>query len=167
MLLCIIILFIILNFILITSKYESFTSLEKMIMELRNPNINKIDILEASKNLRAKSSISLSNKNADDKLITNFISKQLGKEDKNIPGDYNTHTDMLKYPKKKEKNTISKVISKNKMNYEDKIEEQKQQIKTKKEKQDLILRNIKYELIKLNEYRKPIHILKKEYLKTK
>ena len=165
MLLCIIILFIVLIFILITTKYEHFTSLEKMIMELRNPNIQKIDVLEDSKNISAKSSISISNKNADDQVITEFITKQLGKDDKNIPGDYNTHTDMLKYPKKK--NDPPPPVPSKRLNYEDTIEDQKQKIKTKKEKQDLILRNIKYELIKLNEYRKPIQIIKKQYFKTK
>ena len=68
---------------------------------------------------------------------------------------------MLKYPKAK-KEEPKKIKSKN-INYDDKIEEQQIDIKNRREQQDLTLRNIKYELMKLNEYRKPIFNLKNEY----
>lgn len=157
----IILLLFILIFIISTNKYETFVSLEKLVLDLKNPKITKENILNESKQLRGNSNISLSNKNADDKLITEFIAKQLGKEEVNTPDSYDTNTDMLKYPKAK-KEEPKQVPSKN-INYDDKIEAQQREIKSRREQQDITLRNIKYELMKLNEYRKPIFNLKNEY----
>ena len=161
MLSTIILLLFILIFIIYTSRSENFTSLDKLVLELQNPNITKDNVLSQSQMLRGQSSIRLSNKNADDKMITEFIAKQLGKEDTNTPGSYNTNTDMLQYPKEKQKE--KKETKSENINYEDMIEKQERDIKNRKEMQDLSLRNIKYELMKLNEFRKPIFNIKNEY----
>lgn len=161
MLSTIILLLFILIFIIYTSRSENFTSLDKLVLELQNPNITKDNVLSQSQTLRGQSSVRLSNKNADDKMITEFIAKQLGKEDTNTPGSYNTNTNMLEYPK--EEIPEKKQTKTENINYEDMIEKQERDIKNRKEMQDLTLRNIKYELMKLSEYRKPIFNIKNEY----
>ena len=62
---------------------------------------------------------------------------------------------MLKYPK--EPIIKKKVIESKKINYEDLLQEQNRKIRIKKEKQNITLRNINYELLKLNEFNKQIN----------
>lgn len=154
--------FLILVFIFITKRYESFVSLDSLVLNLKNPNINKEHILKESKELRSNSGISLSNKNADDKLISEFIAKQLGKEDTGTPDSYDTNSDMLKYPKEKAEREAPPMKPSVKVNYEEILESQARDIKNRKDKQDLLLRNIKYELLKINEYKKPIFNIKNQ-----
>ena len=143
-------------------NFENFISLDKLLMDIKpKTNLSKLDILNNATDMTKNANISIGGSQADDKILTEFINKQLGKEDKNVSGSYATHNDMLKYPKIDSIKT-KPVPSKN-MDYESIIEDQELTLKNKKEKQDLILRNIKYELIKLNEYKKPIEILKNEY----
>ena len=159
MLLYILTIFIILLILLLKfnkSLYESFMSLEKLNMNLKNPNITKVDILNDAKQSRSNSSIRLTNKSADDKMISEFIIKQLGKDDPGTQSSYDTHTDMLKYPKPKDEKIIKPKLESKQMDYDDVIQEQNRKIREKKEKQNLILRNINYELMKLNEFNKSV-----------
>ena len=146
----------------LTRKYENFLSLDSLVLNLKNPNINKEHILNDSKELRSNSGISLSNKNADDKLISEFIAKQLGKEDISTPDSYDTNSDMLKYPKEDPEKKSPPMKPSTKIDYEQIIESQTRDIKNRKDKQDLVLRNIKYELLKINEYKKPIFNIKNQ-----
>lgn len=138
------------------SLYEGFMSLEKLNMNIKNQNITKVDILNDAKQTRSNSSIRLTNKSADDKMISEFIIKQLGKDDLGTQSSYDTHTDMLKYPKPIDEKVVKPKLESKQMDYEDVIQDQNRKIREKKEKQNLTLRNINYELKKLNEFNKAV-----------
>ena len=69
---------------------------------------------------------------------------------------------MLKYPKEDPEQKSPPMKPSTKIDYEQIIESQTRDIKNRKDKQDLVLRNIKYELLKINEYKKPIFNIKNQ-----
>ena len=144
-------------------NFENFISLDKLLLDIKpKTNLSKLDILNNATDMTKNANISIGGSQVDDKILTEFINKQLGKEDAPEPNSYDTKSNMLVYPTpiEKKKNNNSK-----KIDYEDIIEKKTSEIKSKRLKQNVILRNIKHELTKLVNYQKPISELKKNYKK--
>ena len=67
-------------------KYENFISLDKLVMDLKpKSGITKLDILDSAEDVGRNANISIASSQADDKILTEFINRQLGKEDSPAP----------------------------------------------------------------------------------
>ena len=132
---------------------ENFKNFNEILASSQNEsNIKKKDILNNSIQILSKGNIPMSNKTVDDNLITNFVKKQLNHDDAIGSGSYDTNNKMLEYPKEKQKN----VIGSKQMDYDTVIAQQNTEIKTISDRQDLTLKNLKYELLRLIELNKTI-----------
>lgn len=143
--------------------FENFISLDKLVMDLKpKTSITKLDVLESAKDMGKNANISIASSQADDKILTEFINKQLGKEDAPAPNSYDTKSNMLVYPQ-----PDPKPIKKNnkKLDYSNIIAEKSSEIKSRRLHQDLKLRNLKHELSKILNSQKSIDKLKEEYVK--
>jgi hypothetical protein len=144
-------------------KYENFISLDKLVMDLKpKSGITKLDILDSAKDIGKNANIYLASSQADDKILTEFINKQLGKEDSPPPNSYDTKSNMLVYPKPElsEPKKNSK-----KLDYEDVIEKKSSEIRSKRLNQNLKLRNLRHELKKIINSQKSLDKLREEYVK--
>ena len=119
--------------------------------------IEKNNIITTGNDILGSGSISIANKNIDDSLLTSFIKKQIGKEDGPSLGSYDTQTDYLAYPNAP---AVAKLPDK-KMDYDDVLEKQKNEISRRRNTQNLTLRNLRYELLRIKELEKTIPEIKK------
>lgn len=122
--------------------------------------VTEDQLINTSQKLLSKGNIPIVDKGVDDKLITNFIKRQLGKEDEATSGSYDTSTDYLVYPTQTKKEE-SKATPR-KLGYRTILEEQNNRIKTLRHKQDLTLRSLKYELLRIQELQKSIPAIKRD-----
>ena len=151
------ILFLLLTIIKINK--ESFLDFDSILLDSQSDSkITKKDIIDSSSQIINKGNIPVVAKGVDDKLITQFVKKQLNKEDVSGSGSYDTNADMLTYPITKTKDEVSP----QKIDYDTLLSEQNNKIKTIVNRQDLTLRNLKYELTRLNHLSKSIPEILKE-----
>ena len=152
--LLLIIVILVLTTILIKLKNkENYINFNELLVDAQSDsNVKKKDILDNSINILSKGNIPMSNKTVDDALITNFVKKQLNRDDAIGAGSYDTNNNMLEYPKEKEKDAIDS----KQMDYDTVIAQQNSEIKSISDRQDMTLKNLKYELLRLLEMNKTI-----------
>ena len=132
----------------------NFTKLQNSVIQ--NSGMDSNNIVTTGNDILGSGGVSIANKNIDDNLLTSFIKKQLGKEDGPSLGGYDTQTDFLEYPKDK---PTPKLPDK-KMDYDDILETQKNEITRRRSIQNLTLRNLRYELLRIIELEKTIPEIK-------
>jgi len=127
-------------------------------------------VIDASERTVQKSDISVINKNIDEKLLNEFVKAQLGKAEPPPPNSYSTTAKIIgNYPEEKkeldEKQEYIPSIQDDSepRDYNTIKKEQKHKIYKKRTEQDLTLKNIKYELIKMLKVKENIHSLKFKY----
>ena len=139
---------------------ENFTNFSQVFGKASEDSlIKKDELLKTTGEILNKGNIPITNNSVDDKMISEFIKKQLGKEDSPSKDSYDTTTDLLPYPDDKPK---SDEVPPVKLNYESLLNEQNKQIQTITNRQNLTLRNIKYELLRLKQLQKSIPKMESE-----
>jgi len=135
------------------SKRDNFLDFNDIMLDAKSEsNVKNSDVLNNTINILSKGNIPMSNKTVDDSLITNFVKKQLNQDDVIGSGSYDTNNKMLEYPKEQPGESVpSKQID-----YDTVISQQNNEIKTISNRQDLTLKNLKYELLRLIELNKTI-----------
>ena len=145
-----ILLFIIIILIVLLRLYnvERFNTLQEII---ENEKISRKDLLKNAKEILNYSDnpISIGNLEHDDKLINDFINNQILTSDENKKMLVDKNQD------------DNKII--NSGNFNTKVQKQNHDIFTKNIKNFMVLRNIKYELMKIANEIKPIDIIKNQY----
>ena len=149
-----IIFFLIILILVLFNYKEDFTDFSQIFGRASEDSlIKKDDLLKTTGKILTKGNIPITNNSVDDKMISEFIQKQLGKEDAPSKDSYDTTTDLLPYPDDKPK---SDEVPPVKLNYESLLNQQNKQIQTLTNRQNLTLRNIKYELLRLKQLQKSI-----------
>lgn len=159
--LILVILIILLSLLFFIRKEENYTNFEQVFGDaMESSKVTQDQLINTSQRLLSKGDIPIVDKSVDDKLITNFIKRQLGKKDEPTSGSYDTSTDYLVYPTET-KNEVPQVEHST-LKYATILEEQNNKIKTLRHKQDLTLRNLKYELLRIQELQKSIPAIERD-----
>lgn len=159
--LIIVILLILLSLLFLIRKNERYTNFEQVFGNATSSsNVTEDQLINTSQKMLSKGDIPIVDKGVDDRLITNFIKRQLGKKDDATSGSYDTSTDYLVYPPEV-KTEVSHVAPKM-LGYTTKLAEQDNKIKTLRYQQDLTLRNLKYELLRIQELQKSIPAIERD-----
>ena len=149
------IIFLLVILILVSINHkEDFTDFSQVFGRASDDSlIKKDELLKTTGEILNKGNIPITNNSVDDKMISEFIQKQLGKEDAPSKDSYDTTMDLLPYPDDKPKSDDVPPV---KLNYESLLNQQNKQIQTLTNRQNLTLRNIKYELLRLKQLQKSI-----------
>lgn len=146
-------------------KSETFLSLDELASISKIGDSQKV--LSSARNANINTNISILGKQADDDALTEFIKLQLGKADGPAGNSYNTKTSLLDYPtedeikekekempelKKLQQNTDIKEMSANQIH----------KINKKRIEQNTIIKNLKYELIKMLDLKQNLNLLRKK-----
>lgn len=146
---------------------ESFDTLDAVAGKAE---LTPKEIIDSSERTIQKSDISVIDKSIDEKLLNEFVKVQLGKAEPPAPNSYSTSAKIIgNYPEEKkeldEKQEYIPPIQDDSepKDYNTIKKEQKHKIYKKRTEQDLTLKNIKYELIKMLKIKENVHSLKFKY----
>ena len=144
---------------------ETFLSLDNLSSKTKL--LDNTKLLTSARNANINQNISILGKQVDDTALTEFIKLQLGKNDGQAANSYNTKTALLDYPtedevKEKEQNLPELMENKDNIDVKKLSMNQIHKINKKRIEQNTIIKNLKYELIKILDLRKDLNLLRKK-----
>ena len=147
--------------------HETFDSIDNLSGKTE---LTPEQIINASERTIQKSDLPVISKNIDEKLLNEFVNVQLGKSEPPAPNTYSTSAQIIgNYPEDKkeidEKEDYIPPIKDDSApkDYNTIMKEQKHKIYKIRTEQDLTLKNLKYELVKILKIKESVDSLKAKY----